>query len=92
MVDKEDDSLFDDVSSMADRIGLKGQDRQRYIHEHMTRSGYRAVPNYVRDEGEDEEGEEDSGFFGSRRRSNRDRDTDGGRSERRRRGSDDWYG
>jgi hypothetical protein len=95
MADREDDSLFDDVSAMADRIGLKGQDRSRYIHEHMTRSGYKAVPNYVRDEGEEEEEEEESsGFFGSRRRTNRDRGTDGGRSEQRRRGrneDDDWY-
>jgi hypothetical protein len=79
---------------MADRLGLKGKERQGYIHEHMTRSGYRAVPTYVLDERDDEEDDEEpSGFFGGRRR-DRDRDRDSDRpSERKRRSrsGDDWY-
>jgi hypothetical protein len=91
MSDEENED-FDTVSAMADRMRLEGKDRQRYIHEHMDRLGYDAVPTYVRRE---EEGEDDrdrgSGFFGRERReprSSRDRDA-GGRSRRDDR--DDWY-
>lgn len=99
MVDK-DDSLYDDVAAMADRIGLTGSDRTRYIHNHMTRSGYKAVPQYVRsnDDDDDDDGDEFFGSSGRRRRSDAGsrRDDSGGRSQRRRRrGADDddeWYG
>lgn len=97
MADQEEDSLFDDVSNMADRIGLKGKDKERYIHEHMTRGGYDAVPSYVRRE-DDDESEEDggSGFFGSSGRGRgsqrREREDDrGGRRPPRRSSDDDWY-
>ena len=91
MADNEEDTLYDDVSAMADRIGLKGPDKQKYIHEHMTRSGYRAIPTYVRAD-EDEEDEEDdsgSGFFGSGKKRKRP-PAEGGRRSRGS-GSDDWY-
>lgn len=39
----EEDDTFDQVSSMADRLGLKGADRQSYIHDHMTQLGYDAM-------------------------------------------------
>ena len=91
MADREEDSLYDDVSAMADRLKLTGSDKRRYIHEHMTRSGYKAVPTYVLAEDEDEEEEEESGFFGSgKRRPREHRDRQGGRS-RRPRDDDDWY-
>jgi hypothetical protein len=68
--DKDDDDLYDTVSSMADRLKLKGKERGSYIHEHMTRSGYRAVPNYVKADDDDDDDDSGSGFFGgSRRRS-----------------------
>jgi hypothetical protein len=97
VADSEEDSLFDDVSAMAERIGLKGRDKERYIHEHMTRGGYRAVPSYVRDEEEEEEDEgHGSGFFGSGSQRRRQRPDDRDRGSRPpRRGSrdpDDWYG
>ena len=94
MADSQEDSLYDDVSAMADRLKLTGRDRTQYIHEHMTRSGYRAVPTYVKD---DEEEEDDSGsgssfFGGRRRRPTRDQESGGhGTRTRRQRDDDDWY-
>lgn len=92
MADDQDD-FYDSVAAMAERMGLKGKERERYIHEHMTRSGYRAVPTYVLDEGDEEDSEDDGGFFGSggRRRPQERRDRSGGRP-RRPRSDDDWYG
>ena len=95
MPDDKDDDLYDTVSAMADRIGLEGDERSSYIHEHMTRSGYRAVPNYVREEDDDRDSRKGSSFFGS---GDRDRDRDRGERRSRgrddrgsRRGSDNWY-
>jgi hypothetical protein len=89
--DKEDD-LYDRVAEMADRLKLKGEERGRYVHEHMTRGGYKAVPNYVKadDDGDDDD-DKGSGFFGSSRRSRSSRDDDGGRGRRKRDDDDDWY-
>lgn len=96
MADKDDD-LQEQVENMAERLGLSGRERSQYIHEHMTRGGYKAVPQYVR--GEDNDDDESSAFFsgGSRRRS-RDDDDDDDRPSRRRRSQsrssrrdDDWY-
>jgi hypothetical protein len=81
MTDKDDD-LLDSVTSMAERMGLTGRERTNYIHQHMTRSGYKAVPTYVKSEDDDDD-EGGSGFFGagrkrkSNRRSRDDDDDDG---------------
>jgi len=51
---------FDTVSRMAQRLKLKGRERDRYIDQHMRGLGYRSVPTYVRpDDGDDDD--EDSG-------------------------------
>ena len=88
MADDKEDDLYDRVADMADRLDLSGREREQYIHEHMTRGGYRAVPQYVRDEGDDQDRDRDSGsgFFRGRDRDDRDRE---GRSGRRSRGRDD---
>lgn len=91
---EDEDDLQEQVEAMADRLGLKGRDRTRYVHEHMTRGGYRAVPQYVR--GDDDDDDDDDAFFGrSRRRRTRDSDDDSrGRSRRSRsrdNDGDDWY-
>lgn len=84
MADKDDD-LFDAVSGMADRIKLKGKDRERYIHDHMTRGGYKAVPQYVPDDsGEDDDDDDDGPFFSKRRKPR------GGSRRRTRDDDDDW--
>ena len=82
---KDDDDLYDSVSAMADRLKLKGKERGTYIHEHMTRSGYRAVPNYVKADDDDDDDDGGSSFFGSRRSSS----GSGSRSRRSRSRNDD---
>jgi hypothetical protein len=54
----EEDMTFDEVSGMADRLGLKGEARQAYVHDHMVQLGYDAVQSresYVRKPEEPEE-------------------------------------
>jgi hypothetical protein len=95
----QDDDFHDRVLEMADRIGLKGNDRRKYVHDHMTRGGYRMEPTYVPDDdGSDDDDDDDTPFFGkSKRRSSsrsrsRDDDDDRPRSRRKQRGgADDWY-
>lgn len=101
MADNDDD-LHDKVTEMADRMGLKGNERRKYVHDHMTRSGYRMEPTYVPDDDRDgDDDDDDPPFFGrsrsarsSSRSRNRDDDNDrGGRSPRRgrSRSDDNWY-
>lgn len=78
MADNDDD-LMEAVTGMADRLKLKGKERQTYVHEHMTRGGYKAIPNYVKADEEDDD-DKGSGFFGGgggRKRRSRDDDNDG---------------
>lgn len=99
MADSDDD-FHDQVLAMADRLGLKGDRRRKYVHEHMTSGGYRMEPTYVPDDKDDDDDEEtDSGFGLGRskrsrgRSSRRDDDDDSGRSRKGGRGggSDNWY-
>jgi hypothetical protein len=89
----ENDGDFEAVSGMADRLGLKGRERNKYIDQHMTGLGYRMQPTYVPADDEDDDDGDDR-FFGSRRRRARD-DDDDDRSTRRNRGNrprgDSWY-
>jgi hypothetical protein len=85
VADKDDD-LYETVSSMADRIGLKGQDKTKYVHDHMTRGGYKAIPQYVpADDKDDDDDDDDQPFFSRKRRKPR-----GGASRRTRDDDDDW--
>jgi hypothetical protein len=88
----DDDDLHDRVNEMADRLGLKGRERSSYIHEHMTRGGYRAVPQYVKgDDDDDDDDDSRSPFF---RGGSRSSDSDRRQTRRRprtRRPRDDWY-
>jgi hypothetical protein len=81
----KDDDLYDVVSGMADRIGLEGKERSQYIHNHMTRGGYRAVPNYVKDDGEGKDEDTGGGFFASSSRRKRS-------DQRKSSDEEDWYG
>ena len=94
--DDQNDDLLDLVSAMADRIGLTGRDREQYIHEHMTRSGYRMVPSYERgdDDGEDDDNEGGSFFPRGNRnqgRNPRDRRQARGRGNQRQSRGENWY-
>jgi hypothetical protein len=87
VADKEDD-LFDRVSDMADRLGLEGSERKRYVHGSMTRGGYKAVPQYVKADTDDDDDDDDD-FFGGGRKRRRTRDSDSGRTRSRSRSRDD---
>jgi hypothetical protein len=80
VADKDDD-LHDVVSGLADRYKLKGKDRDKFIHEHMTAGGYRAVPNYVPADKDDDDDDSGPRWVGRSRRS---------RSRRRDDDDDDW--
>jgi hypothetical protein len=57
----KEDGFFDQVSAMAERLGLTDDDRAKYVHDHMTRAGYKMVPSYIlEDEGQESGG---SDFF-----------------------------
>lgn len=86
MADNNDDDLYDTVAAMAKRLGLKGDERTQYIHEHMTRSGYKAIPNYVKAD-KDDDNDNRSPFFGS---SSSGRSRGSGSRSRRRDDDDDW--
>jgi hypothetical protein len=60
--------FFDAVSEMANKLFGQDEeeDRGRYIHQHMTRAGYRMVPSYVDDDSSDGKNDDD-GFFPSRK-------------------------
>jgi hypothetical protein len=83
--DEDEDSTFDEVVGMADRLGLKGKGRMTYIDDHMMQLGYTPVQSresYVKaqqDEGEEEAGSAGRWGFGR----------GGGRSGGNRRGRND---
>ncbi len=52
---QRDPELFQRVSEMAEHIGLTGREKTEYVHEHMTRGGYRAEPHYVPDDDDDDD-------------------------------------
>jgi hypothetical protein len=68
----DEDTLYDDVSRMADRLKLDGPERQNYIHDHMVQGGYEQVQSRESYRRKVEEPPEDSpapsrwGFGGGR--------------------------
>jgi len=51
------------VTAMADRMGLTGEDRDRYIHQHMTKLGYAAERRYKLKEDEKNKNKNDEDSF-----------------------------
>jgi len=41
---------LDAITNMAKRLGLKGDDITKYVHEHMTKLGYKSRRSYYREE------------------------------------------
>lgn len=81
--DEEEDSLFDDVTRMADRMGLKGEKRAVYIDDHMTQGGYGRVQtreSYQKIRNEEEEGGDGGNRWGFGGRGN-GRNRGGGRDD-----------
>lgn len=66
----DDDDTFEAVSNLADRMGLKGERRTRYIHDHMTQAGYRRVVSKdsyrkgSKDDDDDDDNNTSSRWFG----------------------------
>lgn len=58
---EDTDNDYRSVGSMADRMGLKGEDRNRYVHQHMTRLGHKPQTRYT--PGDDKTEDEDSESF-----------------------------
>lgn len=89
----ENDDFYDAVLNMADRMGLEGEDRAKYVHEHMTRAGYDAIPQYVKQTPPEEEQESGKWSpFGGRRQQPAGGGS-GGQQPRQRGGGDEsgWY-
>lgn len=88
--DEDEDSTFDEVSAMADRLGLKGPKKQAYIDDHMQGLGYEPVQTretYRRvQQAEEEEG---GGSYGRRWGFGGGGRTDGGAGQSRSRRDDD---
>ncbi len=87
----EEDDLYDSVSAMADRMGLKGEKRSTYIDDHMTQGGYQRVQSresYAKVQSEEDEQGDSGSRWGFGGRSN-----DGGRrgSGRNRNSEDDSF-
>jgi hypothetical protein len=84
--EEEEDPTFDEVSAMADRLGLKGKGRMTYIDDHMMQLGYEPIQSresYVRRQEEAEADEGGSagrwGFGGGGRGGGRGGNPRGGR-------------
>lgn len=91
MADDDTDDLYESVGAMAKRIGLKegSTEYSKYVHDHMTRGGYKAVPTYVRaDDGDDDDDDDDTPFFARKRR----RPRGGAQNRTRSRDEDDGWG
>lgn len=72
------------VSEMADKLGLSGDERERYVHRHMTGMGHAAQRTYV--PGDDDDDDRRS------RRGTRTDNTRGNTGNRRNRNDDDdWF-
>lgn len=80
----DSDQDYESVSKMADRMGLKGRDREKYVHEHMTSLGYSSRRSYYTPEDEDDDGDNDR--FGLRKRGR-----NSGQQSRRNRQDDSDY-
>jgi hypothetical protein len=77
------DSDFDTVTSMAKRMGLEGDDHDRYVHKSMTSLGHKSVRSYVPNDSEGDSDDDDDDFFPRSRRSSRGKGN-------RRNSDDDW--
>lgn len=56
---EDTDNDYRSISGMADRLGLKGEERSRYLHKHMTTLGHKPQTRYV--PGGDDKSDDDSG-------------------------------
>ena len=60
---EDTDGDYRSISGMADRMGLKGEDRNRYVHQHMTRLGHKPQTRYVPGGDDKDESDGSDDFF-----------------------------
>jgi hypothetical protein len=77
------DADFDSVSALADRMGLKDEEKDRYVHKHMTGLGHKSVRSYAPNDSDDSDDDDD--FLPRRSRNNNGRN-----KSRHNRDDDDW--
>jgi hypothetical protein len=51
------------VASMADRLGLSGEDREKYVDKHMTTLGHKGQRTYIPGGDDNDDANDDGGFF-----------------------------
>jgi hypothetical protein len=62
MADTDTDDFLSQVTAMAEKVCKDDDEKKKYIHQHMTRAGYEAIPTYVKKEdGKDGKDGKDSG-------------------------------
>lgn len=59
------------AEELADRMDMTGEERTKFIHRCMTRSGFKAIPNYVKDD--DNSDDDDLGLITRSRSTNKTR-------------------
>jgi hypothetical protein len=47
--DNDTDKDFASITGMAKRLGLAGEEATKYVHDHMTKLGYKSRRTYFRD-------------------------------------------
>lgn len=50
------DEFYEGIQRLADKYGLKDDEREHFIDQHMTRAGYKTVKSYVPGEDSGKEG------------------------------------
>ena len=91
MADDKADEWHTRVLGMADDLGLDGDERDEYIHDHMTAKGYKVVRTYVPGDDDGNDGRQQRRRFATGG-GGRGGGGSGGRDQgrRRNRDDDDW--
>lgn len=61
---EEVDNDHKSVAATADRMGLTGEERAKYIHSHMTKFGHKPRTSYIPGEEKEDDSDEGDSFFG----------------------------
>lgn len=63
MADQVKASLFDRVMSMADELKLEGEDKEKYVDQHMQKAGWKRTFSYEPPDGNTGDGKKSDGWF-----------------------------
>ena len=56
-------TLFERVAGIADELKLEGEEREKYIAQHMTKAGWKPNTTWSPPDGKDSDGKKSSGWF-----------------------------